>query len=1013
MTLNNVCTLQLETACSVEDRPVTTSPVYPKASMSSLMTGMALLLAASVVQRLVGFVRATLFCRWLDASQLGLWDMAFGFLMTATPLMILALPGCLGRYVEYYRQRGMLGLFLKRTAVVSGLLALCGAAAVAIWASPLAELVFGDRSYRPLVYYLAFALVTVAAFNYLYELAMALRLNRWISLIQLLNSILFAGLGLGLLVLWRNDARTVIIAYALACAITAVVALFGFKPWRLAAGEANPVSLQESFWPRILQYSLWMWAAGAISNLFAVVDRYMVLHWLPTGHGDPLALLGDYHASRLVPMLFVSLAGLFAAMSTPHLSHLWETGQSRHAAEQLNLLAKLLSLGMLVGSAGVLLAGPVLFNTLLAGKYPVGLDILPMTLAYCLCFSLFLLLQNYVLCCEKAYFAGLALACGLFVNIGLNLAWLPVWGLTGAVCATLAANGVALLVLLVINHQLGQPIDVGLLLALIAPLGVALGTGWTLLITAVLLFLSLRTDLFINQAEKRELGALIRQMLSRKMHSGNLATSDKSPFPATSSTSATEPAPLCDISAPPPTPHAEADNISDLREERRLEEPEEIDDAIPPGRGWFNPFFQRREHPPLGQRDPLRVMFVITCMPVGGAERLLVDIVRRMDRKIFAPELCCLKYLGPLGEVLAREIPAFTGLLKHKYDLRVLPRLYRLLRQRRIDAVITVGTGGDKMFWGRLAAYLAGVPVIASALHSTGLPDRVEFLNRLLTPLTDAFIAVSPPHAQYIIRHEGCPANRTWIIPNGIDTDRFSPRPADPRLRASLGLQPQHRVVVLVAALRPEKNHELLLQAVPIILAEWPQTRFLIVGDGPRRDELQQLARRFGVDHAVIFTGNRDDVPDVLGCADVAVLCSHMEANPLAVLEALACEKPVVATAVGSVPLHVREGETGFLVPPGDAQALAAKCLILLRHPDLARKMGRAGRRHVLRHGSLEKTVAGYQRLIATIYTRKCGGVSSQPHQFSPTPQSAHPSPIPCLPLEDIVSPGAETTSSG
>ncbi|MGB9688442.1 glycosyltransferase [Thermogutta sp.] len=977
--------------------------------MSSLMTGMALLLAASVLQRLVGFVRATLFCRWLDASQLGLWDMAFGFLMTATPLVILALPGCLGRYVEYYRQRGMLRLFLKRTAIVSGFLAISGAAAVTVGAGPLAELVFGNASYRPLVYYLAFALVAVAAFNYLYELAMALRLNRWISLIQLLNSILFAGLGLGLLVLWRNDAQTVIIAYGLACAITASIAFFGLKPWRLAANEEYPLSIGESFWPKILQYSLWVWAAGAISNLFAVVDRYMVLHWLPPTHGDPLALLGDYHASRLVPMLFVSLAGLLAAMSTPHLSHLWETGQSGHAAKQLNLLTKLLSLGLLVGSSAVLLAGPLLFNTLLAGKYPAGLDILPVTLAYCSCFSLFLLLQNYVLCCEKAYFAGLALACGLLVNIGLNLAWLPVWGLTGAVCATLAANGVALLVLLVINHRLGQPIDVGLVLALIAPLGIALGTDCTLAITAAALFFSRRTVLFINAEEKRELGALVRQLLSRKGHPGDLASSPTS-FSSITSSATPQLTTPCKLDPSLKSSLITAENVPVLPRELPAKESDQV---LPPGRACFNPFFRLREHPPLGHRGPLRVMFVITCMPVGGAERLLVDLVRRLDRRLFAPELCCLKYLGPLGEVLAQEIPAFTGLLKHKYDFRVLPRLYRLLRDRRVDAVVTVGTGGDKMFWGRLAAYLAGVPVIASALHSTGLPDRVELLNRLLTPLTDAFIAVSPPHAQYIIKHEGCPANRTWIVPNGIDTDRFSPRPADPRLRAALGVQPQHRVVAVVAALRPEKNHELLLQAAPIILAELPQTRFLIVGDGPRREELQQLARRSGVDQAVIFTGNRNDVPDVLACADVAVLCSHMEANPLAVLEALACEKPVVATAVGSVPLHVLEGETGFLVPPGDAQALAAKCLILLRDPDLARRMGRAGRRHVLKYGALERTVAGYQRLIATIYARKCGGLSSEAHHSSPTSPSAYPSPIPCLSVGDAISPPAETASSG
>src|SRR5687767_11502577 len=106
---------------------------------------------------------------------------------------------------------------------------------------------------------------------------------------------------------------------------------------------------------------------------------------------------------------------------------------------------------------------------------------------------------------------------------------------------------------------------------------------------------------------------------------------------------------------------------------------------------------------PLADRGPLRVLFVITSMPVGGAETLLVNLIRRLDRARFEPELCCLKEPGPLGEELAGEIPTHCGFIGHKYDFLVLRRLTRLLRERKIDAVVTVGAG-DKMFWGRLAA---------------------------------------------------------------------------------------------------------------------------------------------------------------------------------------------------------------------------------------------------------------------------------------------------------------------
>lgn len=368
---------------------------------------------------------------------------------------------------------------------------------------------------------------------------------------------------------------------------------------------------------------------------------------------------------------------------------------------------------------------------------------------------------------------------------------------------------------------------------------------------------------------------------------------------------------------------------------------------------------------------PLRVMFVITCMPVGGAETLLVNLVRRLDRQRFAPELCCLKYFGPLGEALADEVPAFTELLGHKYDGRVWGRLTRLLRQRQIDAVVTVGTGGDKMFWGRLAAWRAGVSVIISALHSTGLPDRVEWLNRRLAPLTDAFVAVAQPHAQYLAEHEGCPADKVRVIPNGVDVERFCRRPPDATLRAELGLPPRAPVAAIVAALRPEKNHSLFLRAAAQVRTAVPTAHFLVIGDGPQRADLEALAARLELTGAVHFLGTRSDIPELLAVSDVVLLTSHMEANPVSVLEALACEKPVVATRVGSLTETVYDGVNGYLVRPDDPVALAARAIELFHDRSKARRFGQAGRREVVAHWSLERMVAGYEKLIEEFYQAK------------------------------------------
>jgi glycosyltransferase involved in cell wall biosynthesis len=368
-------------------------------------------------------------------------------------------------------------------------------------------------------------------------------------------------------------------------------------------------------------------------------------------------------------------------------------------------------------------------------------------------------------------------------------------------------------------------------------------------------------------------------------------------------------------------------------------------------------------------RRPLRVMFLTTSMPVGGAETLLVNLVRRLDRARFAPEVVCLKEAGPLGEKLSTELPVYSNLLAGKFDLRVLPRLRRLMKKPQTDAVITVGAG-DKMFWGRIAARLAGVPVVASALHSTGWPDGVGKLNRLLTPLTDAFIGVADAHARHLVECEKFPADKVHAIYNGVDCDRFAPRDAT-AIRQELGLVADAPVVGILAALRPEKNHEMFLAGAQRIRAQLPQAQFLVIGDGPRRADLEALAESLEVSSAVRFLGSRPDVPELLAACDLVALTSHNEASPVSILEALSSGCPVVATKVGSVHESVVDGETGRLIPPGDLEAFTSASIELLKDSPTRCRMGAAGRERVQQRWSLDSMVAGYEQLIERIHRAK------------------------------------------
>ena len=384
----------------------------------------------------------------------------------------------------------------------------------------------------------------------------------------------------------------------------------------------------------------------------------------------------------------------------------------------------------------------------------------------------------------------------------------------------------------------------------------------------------------------------------------------------------------------------------------------------------------------MNDNRPLNVMFVITSMPVGGAETLLVNLTRRFDKTRIKPMIGCLKERGVLGDELADEIPVFEHLIHHKYDVAVSRRLRKLFQGNEVDAVITVGAG-DKMFWGRLAARGARVPVILSALHSTGWPDGVGRLNRMLTSITDGFIAVAKHHAEFLVEFEKFPQDKVFMIPNGIDTARFkSDSDARTKWRSDVGIPQDCPALGIVAALRPEKNHELFLECAARTLKEVPDAHFVIAGDGPRRSDLEALTAEKSITDNVHFLGSVSDIPGVLSMVDVFALTSHNEASPVSILEALSCNRPVVATDVGSIKESVLEGTTGYLCEAGNAEDISARWIELLSDSELRDTMGRKGRAHVVDNSSLDSMTDGYTELVESLYrnnktARRPGVVSS------------------------------------
>ncbi len=491
------------------------SNVTDKMRTDTLADSVLILLALTAVQRLVGFVRSVLFCRWLDAGELGQWDMAFGFLVLAGPLVVLALPGAFGRYVEQYRQRKQLRTFLRRTLAFCGGVSLI--AAVLIWLGRrwFSVLIFGTPEHSGLVALLSLTILAVVAFNFSTELFTALRNVRLVSGLQFLNSLAFAALGIALVLGWRSAAESVVLAYGGACLLSAAIA-GGYlaKSWPALPEEPAPLTHRD-LWTKLMPLAGWIWTMSLLANLFTLADRYMIVHWSAPTAGDPLAIVGQYHSSRVVPLLLVSVATMLGSIITPHLSCDWENGYRRRVSRRLNLFIKSLAFALTCAAVLILAAAPLLFGAAFRGKFDAGLAVLPWTLVYCIWFSVSMVAQNYLWCAEKAGLASWALLIGLCVNISLNAVLLPKMGLAGAVAATTIANAVVLLSVFRFAHLLGFQTDLGTWIILAAPVALGLGPWPALAVLGGLAVVATTSDRIFSPEERQLLVGSAMQYLDK------------------------------------------------------------------------------------------------------------------------------------------------------------------------------------------------------------------------------------------------------------------------------------------------------------------------------------------------------------------------------------------------------------------------------------------------------------------------------------------------------------------
>jgi starch synthase (maltosyl-transferring) len=403
------------------------------------------------------------------------------------------------------------------------------------------------------------------------------------------------------------------------------------------------------------------------------------------------------------------------------------------------------------------------------------------------------------------------------------------------------------------------------------------------------------------------------------------------------------------------------------------------------------------------EKPKLRVMQIILNLDVGGAQEVVRTLVKYLASDDCVPVVCTFKD-GPLRQEIERLGVKVEVLPPRRYSVIALPlfvidmvriwrALARLVRKHNVDVVQT-HLLRSLDFLVLCLRYTTPVRAVLWTFHNAKFAlSEIELprykwllapknylhhlLYRLASPLVDGFVAVSNEVQEAMVDTIGPIGDRITIICNGVDVNRYGGPVDRASIRGQLGLKASARLIAVVATLKEQKGHRYLVEAMRIVVsghrasrpASRPDVHTLFIGDGVLRAQLQDQVKRLHLDQHVHFLGNRHDVPELLAASDLFVLPSLWEGLAMVLLEAMASAKPIVATSVSGTNQVMIPNETGLVVPPGDAQALAEAILQLLSDPGQARTIGQAAKQHVQARYSARKQaeehLALYRRLLA------------------------------------------------
>lgn len=367
----------------------------------------------------------------------------------------------------------------------------------------------------------------------------------------------------------------------------------------------------------------------------------------------------------------------------------------------------------------------------------------------------------------------------------------------------------------------------------------------------------------------------------------------------------------------------------------------------------------------------MRVLQLISSAGQYGAENLLLELSGALEKlncevKVLAIENRSSRSLDVYRLAQLRGLDAQFIPHAARFDSSTVKKIRNVIENNAIEIVHSHGYKSD--FYGLWAVRKTGAGTVATCHGWPGKNLSLEMyyaLDKLILRRFDCLVPVSD-RVQRILRAWGVSEQRIRYVSNGVDTDRFCISPldetADSRTRKRVGV---------VARLSPEKGIPFLFRAIKGVLQEFPKTELCLIGDGPERSRLEALAAELGIGANVSFWGTQTDMPGVYSKLDVFVLPSLYEGLPMALLEAMASGRPVIATKVGNIPEVLLRDRTGILVEPGDANALKDALLHYLRDPDTAREFGRNAMERIRADYSAKSMAQKYLEIYQSVLRQR------------------------------------------